>query len=132
LKDEKSKEAFKEMYTNTKSDIQSLVLGKVLDEIEYHNFGMKYGTLFEAGIGAEAIFKLFKEIDMQKLLTSLHTSLEKAGALESLKLKQENQSGHCHGFIWCSSRMDVYDSHSCHATCFATNGSSRWRTVRNF
>ena len=86
LKDDKTKEAFKEMYTTTKKDIQSIVLGKVLGEIEYHTFGMKYGTLFEAGIGAEAIYRICKDIDMKKLLASAEEELLHASAVESVRL----------------------------------------------
>ena len=88
LIDEKTKEAMKEMYLTTKRDIQSVTLGKVLDEVEYHNFGMKYGTLFEAGIGAEAIYTIFKSLDMPKLLASLEEEIVKASALESVKLNK--------------------------------------------
>jgi DNA-directed RNA polymerase subunit beta' len=43
LQDEKTKEAVKEMLLNAKREIESIQEGKVLDEVEYHNFGMKYG-----------------------------------------------------------------------------------------
>ncbi len=88
LQDEKTKEAVKEMYLETKRDIESITEGKVLDEVEYHNFGMKYGTLFEAGIGAEAIFNIFKKLDLSKLLASLHAEAEKASALEIGKINK--------------------------------------------
>ena len=34
----------KELAQQTKSDIESLVPGRVLNEVEYHRFGMKYST----------------------------------------------------------------------------------------
>lgn len=86
LQDEKSKEALKELLSSTKHDIESIVPGKVLDEVEYHTFSMKYATLFEAGIGAEAIFNILKKLDLAKLLEDLRVSYEKASALESPKL----------------------------------------------
>ena len=55
LQDEKTKEAVKEMFLNAKREIESIQEGRVLDEVEYYNFGMKYGTMFEASIGAESI-----------------------------------------------------------------------------
>jgi DNA-directed RNA polymerase subunit beta' len=88
LQDEKTKEAVKEMYLTTKRDIESITEGKVLDEIEYHNFGMKYATLFEAGIGAEAIHNIFKKLDLSKLLHSLHEEVAKAPALEIGKINK--------------------------------------------
>ncbi len=59
-----------------------------MDEIEYHRFSVKYGTFFEAGIGAEAIYKIFKDIKMEKLAAELELQLEKAGAAEREKLNK--------------------------------------------
>jgi DNA-directed RNA polymerase subunit beta' len=66
LQDEKSKEAMKELFTQAKKDIETFKKAMVLDEVEYHNYSLKYGTLFEAGIGAEAIFNIFKNLDLEK------------------------------------------------------------------
>ena len=88
LQDEKTKEAVKEMLLSAKREIESIQEGKVLDEVEYYNFGMKYGTMFEASIGAEAIFNIFKKIDLNKLLTQLKEELEKAKSLESIKINK--------------------------------------------
>lgn len=88
LQDEKTKEAVKEMLLNAKRDIESIQEGRVLDEIEYHNFGMKYGTMFEAGIGAEAVYNIFKKIDLNKLLAQLEQDLEKAGNMEAAKINK--------------------------------------------
>ncbi len=88
LQDEKTREAVKEMLLNAKREIESIQEGRVLDEIEYYNFGMKYGTMFEASIGAEAIYNIFKKIDLQKLLAQLKQELEKASSLESVKVNK--------------------------------------------
>jgi len=88
LQDEKTKEHVKEMLTSAKKEIESIVLGRVLDEIEYYNFGMKYGTMFEAGIGAEAIYNIFKKIDLHKLQAELTKELEKANTIETGKINK--------------------------------------------
>src|ERR1035437_1270537 len=88
LQDEKSKEALKEMMTNAKRDIESIIVGKVLDEVLYHAYSMKYSTLFEAGIGAEAIYNILKNVDLQKLLVKLNEGTEKVSALEAPKLNK--------------------------------------------
>ena len=88
LQDEKTKEVVKEMLLNAKREIDSIQEGKVLDEVEYYNFGMKYGTMFEAGIGAESIYNIFKKIDLQKLLGQLKQELLKASSLESTKINK--------------------------------------------
>ncbi len=88
LQDEKTKEALKEMLLNAKREIESIQEGTVLDEVEYHNFGMKYGTMFEASIGAEAIYNIFKKVDLDKLLVGLNQELEKASALDAVKINK--------------------------------------------
>ncbi len=88
VNDDKTKEAIKEMLLTAKRDIESVQEGRVLDEIEYHNFSVKYGTLFEAGIGAEAIYNIFKKLDLPTLESNLVAELEKAGALEIDKLNK--------------------------------------------
>ncbi len=86
LNDEKTKLAMSEMMLNAKRDIESLIIGRVLDEIEYHKFSLKFGTIFEAEIGAEAVFNLFKKLDLNKLYAALEVELEKAGSTEREKL----------------------------------------------
>jgi DNA-directed RNA polymerase subunit beta' len=88
LQDEKSKEAIKELLINAKKEIESLVEGKVLDEVEYHNYSMKYSTLFEAGIGAEAIYNILKKLDLVKLLEKLNEEVAKASAIEGPKMNK--------------------------------------------
>ncbi|MEX2010403.1 MAG: DNA-directed RNA polymerase subunit beta' [Parcubacteria group bacterium] len=82
LQDDKSKEALKEAALTTKREIESIVKGKVLDEIEYHKFSMKYSTVFEAGIGAEAIYNILKTVDLNALLAQLAIDIEKAPSTE--------------------------------------------------
>jgi len=86
LIDEKGKEKLKELLLTAKKEIESLVDGKVLDEMTYHKFALKYSTAFEAGIGAEAIYNIFKKIDLVKFREKLQCELEKAGAVERAKL----------------------------------------------
>src|SRR3989338_2207 len=88
LKDDKSKEALKELFSSTKREIESLIEGKVLDEVEFHNHSMRYSTLFEAGIGAESIYNLLKKTDLKKLLGKLKENTKDASALETPKLNR--------------------------------------------
>src|SRR3989338_9416516 len=85
LQDEKSKEAMKEKFVSAKKEIESIEEGLVLDEVEFHNFSMRYGTLFEAGIGAEALYNLCRNIDLKKLEAVLEEQLQKATSLEKEK-----------------------------------------------
>ncbi len=88
LQDEKSKTALKELALATKRDIESLVPGKVLNEVEYHRSSLKYPTIFEAGIGAEAIYNILKSTDLSKLMKELEVELERAPATEMARLNK--------------------------------------------
>jgi DNA-directed RNA polymerase subunit beta' len=72
--------------TLTKTEIEGVVVGKVLDELEYHRFSVKYGGLFEARIGAEAIYDIFCKLDLKELEKTLSARYEHAGAAEREKL----------------------------------------------
>jgi DNA-directed RNA polymerase subunit beta' len=86
--EEKTKDALKEKLLEAKKEIEEVREGLVLDEIQYHSYSMKYSTLFEAGIGAEAIYNLCKEIDLRKLLEQLEKAYENAGSGEREKINK--------------------------------------------
>jgi DNA-directed RNA polymerase subunit beta' len=86
IEKEAEREALKERMTLAKQEIDSVVVGRVFDEMSYHRFSVKYGTLFNAAIGAEAIYDLFRNLDLVKLKTTLEERYPKAGAAEREKL----------------------------------------------
>lgn len=86
--DEETREKLKTLLLNTKKEIAEIRTGKVLNEIAYHHYSLKYGSAFEAGIGAEAIFQLFKDINLETLKAQTEKTLEKAGAAEREKLNK--------------------------------------------
>ena len=94
LQDEKSKETLKELALATKRDIEALIPGKVLNEVEYHRASMKYPTVFEAGIGAEAIYDILKGTDLNKLLKDVESDLLRAPATEVNRLNKRVQTIH--------------------------------------
>lgn len=86
LQNEDAREALKTRADDMKKEIESINPGVVLDEASFHRFSIKYSTLFEARIGAEAIFELFKQVNLQDLLKRLEKERETAGAMERAKL----------------------------------------------
>jgi DNA-directed RNA polymerase subunit beta' len=75
-----------EMYLKTKAEIQSITYTKVLTELEYHTLSRKYPTLFHAGIGAEALYEICQNLDIEKLYGELSGEKTKA---KGDKLKRE-------------------------------------------
>jgi DNA-directed RNA polymerase subunit beta' len=88
INDAETKEKLKEVFLNAKKEITEIYEGKVLNEIQYHHFSLKYGASFEASIGAEAIYTLFKNIDLNKLHDITEKMLEKAGSSEKEKIEK--------------------------------------------
>ncbi len=88
LTNEKAITELKTLLSNAKADIERIRPGVVLDEIEYHRFSVKYGTFFEAGIGAEAIYNIFKSLNLEKLIVELEKNLETAGAEREKLIKR--------------------------------------------
>ncbi len=86
LTEEKQKEELKEKLLATKREIENIEVGKIIDEVEYHNYSLKYGTLFEAEIGAEAIYNICRNIDLHKLETKLKEELEKTKSVDAGKI----------------------------------------------
>ena len=82
LKEDKSKEKLKEVFLKTKKEINGIQRYKVLDSVDYSNFSLKYGPLFEAETGAEAVHNIFKEVDLRKLLKEAEERYEKATATQ--------------------------------------------------
>ncbi len=86
LQNEDAREALKTRMEGMKKEIEGVDIGVVLDEASFHRYSIKYSTLFEARIGAEAIFDLFKQVNLETLLKRLEKERETAGAMERAKL----------------------------------------------
>ncbi|MEK7120756.1 MAG: DNA-directed RNA polymerase subunit beta' [Patescibacteria group bacterium] len=80
------KEKLKELFAQVKKDISNIDQGQILDDLTYNRFAMKYGGLFEAETGAEAVYTLFKRTDMEKLAGKLESELERSGSVEKEKI----------------------------------------------
>ncbi len=88
LKDENAKKKLKDMASAAKKEIESIKEGIVLDEADYHKFALKYSACFEARIGAEALYDIFKNVDLKTFKDELLTQYEKAGAADRAKLQK--------------------------------------------
>jgi DNA-directed RNA polymerase subunit beta' len=83
-----TKTELKEKAQKAKKDIESVRPGVVLDEAAYHLFAVKYGAMFRASIGAEALYQILKQIDLGAFIKKLKEELDKAGAAERDKLRK--------------------------------------------
>lgn len=86
--DDETKEKLKNLLSVTKKEIAEIYEGKVLNEISFHHYSLKYGTCFEANIGAEAIYTIFKNLDLEKLKAHTLAMIEKASGVEREKMQK--------------------------------------------
>ncbi len=86
--DDDTREKLKNLLSVTKKEIGEIYEGKVLNEISFHHYSLKYGTCFEANIGAEAIYSIFKNLDLNKLKAHTEEMLKKASMVEKEKLQK--------------------------------------------
>jgi DNA-directed RNA polymerase subunit beta' len=64
-------EDLNKQYQNLKREIEEIRVGQTLSEIKYQELSLKFGHIFEAGIGAEAILKMLEKLDLPKLAQAL-------------------------------------------------------------
>ncbi|TSC91612.1 MAG: DNA-directed RNA polymerase subunit beta' [Parcubacteria group bacterium Licking1014_17] len=63
---ETEREELKERFEKEKENLRNLKKHKVLSELDHRELSLKYGEVFEANIGAEAIRLLLEEIDLEE------------------------------------------------------------------
>jgi len=73
----KIKEELKVARDRAKEELLGIKPLRVLSEVEYYDFSLKYGEVFEAGTGGEVLRKIFEKIDLKKEIKELKKKSEK-------------------------------------------------------
>jgi len=76
-KERKMKE-LEEDAKQAEADLKEIVPMNIIPEATYHDWSLRYGHLFEASIGAEAIRDLLRKIDLDKTITALKEEIEES------------------------------------------------------
>ncbi|MBU1089876.1 DNA-directed RNA polymerase subunit beta', partial [Patescibacteria group bacterium] len=71
-------EEISEQFHTSKDQLQNLEVGKVVSELNYRDLSMKFGHVFQAGIGAEAIRDIISEIDLDEFIKLRKEELKRA------------------------------------------------------
>jgi len=101
---ENKTEELKGIYRVAKEEIKGLKRFQIITEVEYFNLSTKYGQVFSASIGAEAIRKILENLDMKAEVALLKEDLandeivDKKKILKRIKLFQ--------GFINADLRLE--------------------------
>lgn len=78
-------------------EVRGLYLHQILSEIEYRDFSLKYGQVFEASTGAESLRKIFEELNLEALAKQLIDQAKNASPV--LKRKILKRLGMIEGMI---------------------------------
>ena len=77
LKDTWSKEleGLESIRDQARSELKSIKKHQIISELAYRDLSLKYGPVFTAGIGAEALKGLLEEVNLEQLALDLQTNL---------------------------------------------------------
>jgi len=73
---EEAQSELDEDFNYTEKELKDLKPLQIISEAEYQDMSLKYGHVFEAGIGAEAVRKLLEKVDVSNLIKQLEKELE--------------------------------------------------------
>ncbi|MDP3970659.1 MAG: DNA-directed RNA polymerase subunit beta' [bacterium] len=85
LKDEKLKD-LQDAVDLAKKELKDLKPMEIISETKYQDLSLKYGHLFDASIGAEAIKDLLSEIDLDKMIAEFEEAIEGASKNQRSRL----------------------------------------------
>ncbi len=79
-------EEINDAFKAAKEELKNLKVGEILPELVYRNVSMKFGHVFRAGIGADAIREIIKNMDLPKFLKELKEALKSSSGQKQKKL----------------------------------------------
>ncbi|MFA5829245.1 MAG: DNA-directed RNA polymerase subunit beta' [Candidatus Gracilibacteria bacterium] len=79
-------EELDEQHKIAKDELEGLKICKIYSELEYRDLSMKFGHIFKAGIGAEAMRTIIQNLDLDKLIAQLEQDLKKASGQKQKKI----------------------------------------------
>ncbi len=75
-----------EQNKKTKEELEGIRITAIYSELEYRELSTKFGNIFKAGIGAEAIRTIIKNLDLQKLIDQLEVDFVKSTGQKQKKI----------------------------------------------
>jgi DNA-directed RNA polymerase subunit beta' len=71
----KEQEALESIRDQARSELKSIKKYQVISELAYRDLSLKYGPVFTAGIGAEALKNLLEEVNLEQLSADLQAEI---------------------------------------------------------
>jgi DNA-directed RNA polymerase subunit beta' len=79
-------EQLKAARDKVKEEINSIKPLRVFSEVEYYDYSLRYGEVFEAGTGAETLRNIFEKVDLKKEIEDLKKREEGTTAITKRKI----------------------------------------------
>lgn len=81
-------ERLEKSFAEEKKSLEGIEKLEIISEIAFRDLSLKYGHVFQAGIGAEAIYNVLKEIKLEELATHLEKKAQKTYSQEKKKIRK--------------------------------------------
>ncbi|AKM84791.1 MAG: DNA-directed RNA polymerase subunit beta, DNA-directed RNA polymerase subunit beta' [candidate division Kazan bacterium GW2011_GWA1_50_15] len=75
-------------YQTAVAEVKELHLKKIVSEHEYRNLSLKYGQVFRASIGAEAVYQMIKDMDLEDEVKQIKAQLKAAAGQKYKRLQK--------------------------------------------
>ena len=76
VKNVEEEESLKELKDREKNNLRNLLKYQVISELDFRDLSLKYGEVFEAGIGADAVKKLLEELNFDDIIPALEGEIK--------------------------------------------------------
>ncbi len=73
---DEAQDDLREQYKTTKDELKMITPYRILSEVDYFNLSSRFGQVFSAGIGAEAVRKILEKIDIPAMIKLLKAELQ--------------------------------------------------------
>jgi len=72
-KNETEQESLRDLKERERNNLKNLRKYQILSELDFRDLSIKYGEVFEAGIGAEGVKRLLEEVKLEEVIASLES-----------------------------------------------------------
>ncbi|MCF7906167.1 DNA-directed RNA polymerase subunit beta', partial [Candidatus Gracilibacteria bacterium] len=79
-------ESINENFKQAREELKSIEVARVLTETEYRNVSMKFGQVFRAGIGADAIREIIQKIELDDFVKLMEEEYKKSSGQKQKKI----------------------------------------------
>ncbi len=86
IKSPQERAEVKKKYQDIITTVKGLVVGQILSEFEYYNLSRKCSHVFKAMIGAEAIYRMLKNIDLEKEVKKIKAEMAEKSSVDRKRL----------------------------------------------